>query len=319
MEKIELRKVRDFGALFNDGIAFLRVNFKSFFGTLIYLAGPFIIFTGLISGYMQSLQHTLMMNNLFSGWKFGSGFGLLSANFIGTLSIFILISLLTTLVTTACICLYFKEYDKADSGNLPLSRAIISPQLAPASWRLFYNTLLFGVLMSIAGLIVVGVFAAMFMVPVLNIIAGIALVLGLLIGMPVFIQIVYSAFYLVVRDEILITEAFVKSVRYVKGNFWWTWLLIIAVGISVATVASIFNLPLTIVTLTQTFTRLAEPGSTDTGSTLVYVIFGAISMIGQLLVISPVFYTFCILNYHNQEERHEGTGLLSRIDELDTN
>lgn len=320
MEKIELRKVRDFGAIFNDGIAFLRVNFKSFFGALVYLAGPFILLTGLISGYMQSLQSALMMNSLFSGiGNLGSGFGLLSANFIGTVIILILIALLTTLVNTACICLYYKEYDKADAGSLPIDRSLIAPQLAAACWRLFYNTLLFGLIISVAGLILVGVFAAMFMVPGLNVLAGIALVFGLLILMPVFIQIVYSAFYLVVRDEILITEAFVKATRYVRGNFWWTWLLMVAVGICVATVGSLFSLPLSIVSMVQTFTRLSDPGSGETASTLVYVILGAVSVVGQLLVVSPVFYTFCIFNFHNQEERHEGSGLMNRIDQLDAN
>lgn len=319
MEKIELRKVRDFGAIFNDGIAFLRVNFKSFFGALVYLAGPFIILTGLISGYMQSLQSALMMNNMFSGWNLGSGFGLLSANFIGTVLILMLIALLTMLVNTACICLYYKEYDKADAGSLPVDRSLIAPQLARTCWRLFYNTLLFTLIAGVAGLILVGVFAAMFMVPVLNILAGIALVFGLLIIMPVFIQIVYSAFYLVVRDDILITEAFAKAMRYVRGNFWWTWLLMVAVGICVATVGSLFSLPLSILTMVQTFTRLSDPGSGDTVSTLVYVILGAVSVVGQLLVVSPVFYTFCIFNYHNHEERHEGSGLMSRIDELDAN
>src|ERR1700751_197853 len=111
MEKIEFRKVRDFGALFNDGIAFLRINFKSFFGIILMVAGPFIILTGLLSGYMQSLQSKLVSTNLFSQNIFGSYSGLLSANFIGTLSIFLLIYILTTLVTSACVCLYLNVYD----------------------------------------------------------------------------------------------------------------------------------------------------------------------------------------------------------------
>ena len=53
MEKIELRKARDFGQLFNDSIAFLRINFKSFFGSVIFLAGPFVMLTGLMAGFLQ--------------------------------------------------------------------------------------------------------------------------------------------------------------------------------------------------------------------------------------------------------------------------
>jgi len=316
MEKIELRKVRDFGALFNDGIAFIRKNFKSFFGSILYLAGPFIIITGILSGYMQSLQSKLLMGNWLNSFKLGSDAGLLSANFIGTLTIFVLISMLTTLVTTACICLYFKEYDKARPEELPISRSLISPNLASACWRLFYNLLLLGLLMGLVTLLLVGVCAVLFMVPVLNILVGIALVIGLLIVTPVLMYILYVTNYLIIRDEVLVTEAFAKAWRYAKGNFWWTWLLMVAVTICLGTLLSLFSLPLTIINFSQAFTRISDPNS-GSDSSLLIIIFGALSMVGQLLVFTPLLFTFCIFNFHNHEERHEGTGLMSRIDDLD--
>ena len=316
MEKIELRKVRDFGQLFNDGIAFLRKNYKTFFGSILYLAGPFIIITGLISGYMQSLQSKLMMGSLFQNFRLGSSAGLLSTNFIGTLSIFILISMLTTLVTVACICLYFKAYEKATAEELPVTRSIISPDLASSCWKLFYNLLLLGVIMTLVGLLLVGLFAVLFMVPVLNVLVGIALVIGLIIVTPVLIYILYVANYIVIRDDVMINVAVGKAYRYVKGNFWWTWLLMIAVTICLATAASIFNIPITIINFSRAFTR-AYDANASSGGSLWYIIFGAMSVVGQLLIISPILYTFCIFNFYNHEERHEGTGLMSRIDELD--
>lgn len=309
-----MRKVRDFGALFNDGIAFLRKNYKTYFGSIMYLAGPFIIVTGLLSGYMQSLQSKLVGGNLFTSFRFGSDAGLFSANFFGTLGIFILISVLTTLVTVACICLYFKEYDKTPSENLPITRSMIASGLASAAWRLFYNLIILSLMMGLVGLLIVGVLAVLFIVPVLNILVGIALVIGLLIIVPVLIYVIYVSNYIIIRDEVLITDAFGKAWRYMKGNFWWTWLLMVAVTICVGTLASLLNLPLTILTFTKAFSRSYDSGS---DGTILYVIFGALSMIGQLMLVSPVLYTFCIFNFHNHEERHEGTGLLNRIDELD--
>jgi len=67
MEKIELRKARDFGALFNDSVAFLRVNFKSFFGILLFLAGPFVLLTGLLMGYVQFIAAKITESNMLSG------------------------------------------------------------------------------------------------------------------------------------------------------------------------------------------------------------------------------------------------------------
>ena len=65
MEKIELRKARDFGQLFNDSISFLRINFKSFFGIIFLLAGPFVMLTGLLMGYLQFITEKLTTANLF--------------------------------------------------------------------------------------------------------------------------------------------------------------------------------------------------------------------------------------------------------------
>ncbi|HXB39461.1 MAG TPA: hypothetical protein VNZ49_02895 [Bacteroidia bacterium] len=317
MEKIELRKIRDFGALFNDGIAFLRKNYKSFFGSIIFLAGPFIIITALISGYLQSLQSALMGGNIFTSLRLGSTGGLMSANFIGTLTIFILLSMLTTLVTTACICLYFKEYDKTSAENLPISRSLISPNLAPACWRLFYNLLLLALLMGLAGLLIVGVCAVLFIIPVINVLVGIGLVVGIIIIVPVLIYILYVTNYIIIRDEVMVTDAIGKAYRYVRGNFWWTWLLMVAVGICVGTAASIFSLPITIINFTKAFTRAYDSSGGTGNSSMLIIIFGALSVVGQLLVVSPILYTFCIFNFYNNEERHEGTGLMSRIDEFD--
>src|ERR1700756_373954 len=231
MEKIELRKVRDFGALFNDGIAFIRINFKSFFGILLVLAGPFIILTGLLSGYMQSLQSKLVSSSLFPNY-FGTYGGLFSANFIGTLCIFFLIYFLTTLVTTSVVCLYLKVYDKSTEAELPIVKGNISPDLASSCWRLFNNFLLLTLIMLIGGGVLTAIFVVLFMIPVLNILVGISLVVGLLIIFPPMMYVMNAATYIVVRDEVLITVAIRKAVDYMRGHFWWTWLLMFSVMIA---------------------------------------------------------------------------------------
>ena len=50
---------------------------------------------------------------------------------------------------------------------------------------------------------------------------------------------------------------------------------------------------------------------------IMYLIFGALSMICQMLIIVPISTTFCVFNFYSHEEGKEGTGLMSRIDELD--
>jgi hypothetical protein len=54
MEKIEFRKVRDFGDLLNVTFEFIRQNFKKLFLSLLFIAGPGIFITGIAAGFYQS-------------------------------------------------------------------------------------------------------------------------------------------------------------------------------------------------------------------------------------------------------------------------
>ena len=54
MEKIEFRKVRDFGDLLNTTFAFIKQNFKKLFLSLLFIAGPAIFLTGIAAGFYQS-------------------------------------------------------------------------------------------------------------------------------------------------------------------------------------------------------------------------------------------------------------------------
>ena len=53
VSKIEFAKRRDFGEVLNGTFQFLRQNFKSLGLALLYIAGPFILIQGIITGYYQ--------------------------------------------------------------------------------------------------------------------------------------------------------------------------------------------------------------------------------------------------------------------------
>ena len=316
MEKIELRKARDFGQLFNDSISFLRINFKSFFGIIFLLAGPFVMLTGLLMGYLQFITEKLTTANLFGGGARSMFIG----NSVTTTLIFILIFLLTTLVTNASIALYFKLYDKASPQELPIQRSNISPLLASACLQLFYNLLLLILTFAVIGLALVGVFYLLFLIPVINVILVPVLFLGYIILLPALIYILSVANFIVIRDNILVTAAISKAIRYMQGNFWWTWLLMFCTIISLTMLYMLFNTPYLILTFVNAFTRRAASlnGITPTKS-LWYIVFGALSTLGSMLIISPIFSCFCVFNFYNHEERHEGTSLMNRIDLFDKN
>jgi len=318
MEKIELRKARDFGTLFNDSVAFLRLNFKSFFGTLLFLSGPFIILTGLLMGYLQFIAEKITESNMLSGNFRNTNLFLGSS--VSTTLIFVLIFLLTTLVSNACIALYFTLYDKAKLEELPIQRGNISQLLAAACWRLFYNLLLFSIILTVVALAFVGVFYLLFSVPGLNIVLIFTLVIAGFIFFPPLVYIITVTNFIVIRDEILITEAIGKAIGYMRGNFWKTWLFIFCTLVSLSMLYLLFSLPSVMQGFINGFTKGVRGVNTfATNHTLTYIIFSAISMLGRMIIISPILTCFCVFNFYSQEESHEGTSLINRIDTFDKN
>ena len=53
-EKINFRQVRDFGETFNVTVKFFRQNFKLFFQSLIFIAGPFVLISAIAGAFYQS-------------------------------------------------------------------------------------------------------------------------------------------------------------------------------------------------------------------------------------------------------------------------
>ncbi|HKC68752.1 MAG TPA: hypothetical protein VKG26_11015 [Bacteroidia bacterium] len=316
MEKIELRKVRDFSALFNDSVAFLRTNFKSFFGTLIILAGPFIILTGLLMGYVQFIAEKITESNILSG-NYNTHTFLGSS--ITTSLLFILILLLTTLVTNASIALYFMIYDKTKPEELPIKRTNISQLLAAACWRLFYNLLLFSIIAGVSALAIMGLIFLLFLAPGLKFLLIFLLIIAALILFPPLAYVITVANFIVIRDEILITEAIGKALKYMRGHFWKTWIFIFCVLVSLSMLYLLFNMPSFIQGFLSGFTRRGPGLNTFAANhSFMFIIFNAIAMFGRLVIISPILTCFCVFNFYSQEESHEGTSLMNRIDTFDT-
>lgn len=269
-------------------------------------------------GYLQFIAEKLASSTVATGaFKMPN---MLVGNSLSTLALFGLIFLLTTLVTNASIALYFKLYDKATPTELPIQRSAISPLLAAACWRLFYNLLLLAFISSVIVLAMVGIFALLFLIPYMAVVVGILAFFAYLIFIPAIAYVVSVANFIVIRDEILITKAIGKAWRYMRGSFWWTWLLMFCTVLSLAMIYGLFNMPYTILVVLKSFTRHATnvPESGVSGS-IWYVALSALSMFGIMIVISPIFTGVCVFNFYNHEERHEGTSLMSRIDSFDKN
>lgn len=305
--KIDFRKQRDFSAVFSDSFKFYKQNFKILALAIMILLGPIIVITAGIQGYLQSqgvvaftLFNLKSIGYYLNGEEINYYFNLIQFLLTGILSIFSL----------AIITRYFVLYQAKNEGE-EISIQEIMKYFLVDSWRLFYNYLLF---MLFVGLIGVGLYV-IFQVPVLNWILG---VLGFLLVLPNLYYLITASFYLVIRDQILITEAFRKVSSYMRGNYWWTWLTVVTSLFSIGIIGLIFTLPYLIFIMVKTFSRTVNGVSEVDDNSLVYIVLAVVAAIGSH-ILTPIFNTFCNLHYHSHEEAEEGTGLKSRIDEIGLN
>ncbi len=303
--KIEFRKSRDFGQLFTAVMNFIKFNFKSVMVCMILIPGPLFLIAGCFYGYMQALgtDPSKMV-----------GFGMFRDPFNAMMDIFramlpyFLFLFLGALASTATVNRFFILYQQRSENN-SISVGDIMKHLPADIWRLFYNNLLLGVLM-LAFFIPIGIIA---MIPFLGIFA---IVVAALLAGPQIAYAIIAGNYLVLRDEILITAAISKAWRYMRGNFWWTWLIVVVGSLIVGVISVVFTLPNTILTVFNTITRMNTNASDN--NTLLYVIFGSLAILGPQL-LTPITRLFSVLTYHSYEEKEEGTSIKEKIDQLDSN
>jgi hypothetical protein len=317
--KVVFNRQRDFGKIFTDAFKFFKYNFKNLLGAVLLISGPLFLIMGGISGYLQAMGNNIlsmfnprrMMNR---GWM--NDFD--TSEFLLIMLIYWLVSVVAYVVYAAIINRYLILSQQKEEGE-KITISELMRYLPADSWRLFYNYLLLG-------LVIIAFCIGLFIVMLIPILGALAIFVGVLLVGPNIFYALTNAPYLVLKEEILITQAFGKSWNYMRrtGNYWWTWLIMVVAYIIVMIAAGLFALPNTILTWVSTFSRLrfdqygdySDDGS-GTGA-IWFIVFAMIAMLGQHLVM-PLLNMFTVLTYHSHEEEEEGTGLMQRIDEIGVN
>ncbi len=307
-QKIIFNKERDFSALFGDSMLFLKQNFKSFFGAILLIAGPFLLISGVALGYMQSsiaqLQQMLSPNNFDY------------VSFFIMILVVILCSLMGIAVMYSVVFSYLTLYNNAEPGE-QITVSDVGKKVLKNIWRLIGSFITFIIVMTVVSgclaLILYGISSLLGGIGI-----GILVVLGMLalifIYGPVFGYIFHAAFFVVVRDEEFIFSAFRKVNKYLKGNFWWTWLIVVVASVGLYIVNLMFSLPATIYGMSGTLSRLNHMNDTSTNS-LTLIILYTISMFFSHFT-SSILLVICAYNFTSHEEKSEGAGLFSKIDEI---
>ncbi len=309
VQKIEFRKEREFTGVLGDSIKFLKQNFKPLFLSVILIIGPVVLLSGLAYSFLQ----TSMLSNTFTNP--GSMFG--QAYFV-TIGVVYLLMLVNSVLLNSVVFNYMCLYQEKEAGE-----KITVSEVGARVWSnigrvLGSMALLIMLLIAVAivaGLIGVG-FASMGGVGIVLLI--LAVIFGGLIYGPVLSYYLSAGFFVVVRDKMMIMGAFGKVRNYLHGNFWWTWLILVVAMISLSILQVVFNLPATILTMTETFTRMRHitdgSGMGDDHSILLIIFY----TLGRFLTTCSfvILHLICAFNFLSHEEKHEGQGMLGRIEEI---
>lgn len=184
-QKIQLRKIRDFGENFSDTFQFIRQEFKPLITSFILIAGIFILATAILGGLFQK-QMFGFLDQIKSG---GSAIqqnvsSILTPGYFG----FIIVTLLSMAAMQTAIIVYMKHYD--EHGETPTVQQV---------WSGFAKYFLKVFLFSLAQLLLL-------------------IVSFLLCILPVF----YAATVLMPLPFVIVNEnrSFSRCLDLIKDNFW---------------------------------------------------------------------------------------------------
>lgn len=285
-EKIEFRRKRDFGEIFNDSFSFLKQNLKPLAKALIVIAGPL---------YLGGAMLMLFTQN-FMGMGGGSleDFGMTSSAFFFIfMGLAFLLSIGGAALQFATIIAYFKVYFETTTGEITVG------QVWDKAKNLVFPLIGLSILVSL--LTMAGGF------------------LCLIPGIYVMVALSFS-FYILGMEGKSVTSSFSRSFDLMSGNWWSTFLVILVMGIIVIVISVMVSVPLEllgIIVQTHTlFDAFEVPESSIGIMRIVYWLYAPVSSLIEMLLRTLPMMAIC-LKYFSVVEEKESVGLMEQIAEID--
>ena len=288
-QKIELRKLRDFGTKFNVTFEFIRQNFKALFSSVLFISVPFYIVGMMLITYYQNF---VMYNDIGAGNFDGdenAALGLLG-NMFSYLMIGYVIIMFGYLLNVAIVYNVMRLYDEKENP-LEITVGEVWSKVKGDIWKLFGA----GILVAIV--VVIGM--------IVLIIPGLYLAIVLTLIMPI-----------VVFEKKSIGDAFNRCFYLIKDKWWSTFGLLFVAGMVQGIMGLIFNIPTYIFTFAVTFHR-AQNAFMDPPlwQKVGLILSSSISATGAGL-LGVITYTALAFQYFNLVERRDASGLMGRLENL---
>ncbi len=313
-KKIRFNEYRDFGQVFGNTFGYLKQNFKSFFGTILVLAGPFFLLSNIASSFLLK-------------YSFGSMTAVKSpvellSEMIAPLSISIFLSLIGFSVYTTIVNEHTILNDELPDNEHP-NLSMISSRFFGSYWRNLGN--MFMILIALfAAYIIVGGFFVITAIGTASVgVLGIFFIFILMIFilffvLPIVFYLITAIIYTGQVHKLGFFSASRKVIKYLRGNFWRTWLLSFCGGIVCYMLMMVAYIPIMVMMMMSTFSRLNLDPNTNSFEQDTPVLLIIITTIVGLLIIGIYSIYMVMMNMQcaANEEKHEGKNILQKIEQL---
>ena len=270
--KIEFRKVRDFGVLLGVTFDYIKQNIKLLFKSNLLIGSPFILLAGVFMGIYQSSIFNFRVQPEIEQFAIPFLFSMF----------FMMLSYLVIIIVTYSHLILYKN---SEAGNFDIDD--VWQNVKRNFWMILFTGIGYSIL-SLIGFV-------------------------FLIVPGIYLSIALSIIFIVRLEERLnFFEAVSRCIKIVSGNWWFTFGIIIVVGMIQGFLGFILYVPNYIVTIFLAFAGV-DSNTGDLGRVL-YIISSIIATFGVLLYsISTIAIAF---QYYNLVERKEAPGLVQQIEEI---
>lgn len=292
--KIEFRKVRDFGALLNVTFDYIKRNFKILFKSNLFISAPAILLAGVFLGlYQNSIFNFAVSPDL---QQFGIPF--LFSTF------FMMIAYLIVMIVTYSHLMIYKQ---SETGLFDIDDV----------WQMTKQNFLVILFTGIGYSLIVGIVALVFigigMYMVFQGSYGFVFLVLVGFGIVLYLSINYSLIFIVrIEEGISFSEALTRSKELISQNWWFTFGLIMVVGIIQGFLAYALYIPTYIVMFFVAFTGVnSETGVFARSMFIITSIITSLSILFYMISIVAISF-----QYYNLVERKEAPGLLEQIENI---
>lgn len=311
-EKINLRQIRDFGETFNTSVKFVRQNFKLFFKSLLFIAGPFLLISSIAGAFYQANAIT-MQSRLQSGMmEYGNNpMDIVLEQFGWTYLIFIVASLIANLALVGTVYSFMINYAEKGPGQFTVND--VSSKLIQNAGGILATFFGLTILFILIFGVIVGLGVALgIAVPALGVLFLIAAIFGMLILFPPLIWQLSVVYLVKMEDGFTVMSSYGQTREVMRGNFWWTWVIVVCASIGIGIIGIVFTLPQIAYQMVLTFSSL-QGGSNETS--IPFVIVATICTFCTTLLYS-LMYVINGVHYYSLAEQNDGKGLMEKINEI---